>query len=167
MSLIAAMQFTAIATGVLALFAIVTAVFAFLAFRKQSQEVGLLLEQATREAEDRRRAQAAKVFVWVVEDLVSGSDLFVRMKNTSEQPVYDVEISATVMEPTRTVIPGGGPCMPGQEGAIVTSALGDDAATAPPVWLDVRDAARRRWRTTSRGELTELEPPTRVGSPTL
>ena len=62
MSLIAAAQLTAVATTILALFAIVTAVFAFLAFLKQSREVGLLQEQAAREARERRRAQAAKVF---------------------------------------------------------------------------------------------------------
>lgn len=160
MSLIAATQLTAVATGVLALFAIVTALFAILAFRKQSQEVGQLLKDAAREAEDRRRSQATKIFVWVVEDLGSGSGLFVHVKNTSKQPVYDVEISADGMEPTRTVIPGGGPCLPGQEGAVATSALGDDAAAAPPVQLDFRDATRRRWRTTSRGELIELGLPT-------
>ena len=38
---------TAVATGILALFAIVTAVFAILAFRKQSKEVALLQQQLT------------------------------------------------------------------------------------------------------------------------
>ncbi len=46
MSLIAATQITAVATAVLAAFAIVTAVFAFLAFRKQSAEVTILQQQA-------------------------------------------------------------------------------------------------------------------------
>jgi len=31
----------------------------------------------------------------------------------------------------------------------------DAAGIMPPVWLDFRDAAGQRWRTTSRGELTE------------
>jgi len=45
MSLIAATQITAVATGILAVFAIVTAVFAFLAFRKQSTKVAALQQQ--------------------------------------------------------------------------------------------------------------------------
>ncbi len=44
--LLVAMQITAVATAGLALFAAVPAVFAFLAFRKQSAEVGLLQQQA-------------------------------------------------------------------------------------------------------------------------
>jgi hypothetical protein len=156
MSLIAATQFTAVATGILALFAMIAAGLAFLAFRKQSKEVGLLLRQAAREAEDRRRAQAAKVFVWAVRDLASGSGMAVHVRNTSEQPVYDLEASwAGAAEPMRHVIPGGGPCMPGEKyPPFFTSALGDDAAAAPLVRLDFRDAAGLRWRTTSQGQLT-------------
>ena len=39
MSVIAAVQWTAVATIALAVFAVVTAVFAFLAYRKQSTEL--------------------------------------------------------------------------------------------------------------------------------
>jgi len=39
MSMIAAAQWTAVATIALAVFAVITAVFAFLAYRKQSKEV--------------------------------------------------------------------------------------------------------------------------------
>jgi hypothetical protein len=45
MSLIAAAQWTAVETIVLAVFAILTAVFAILAFRKQSVEVATLQQQ--------------------------------------------------------------------------------------------------------------------------
>jgi hypothetical protein len=55
---------TAVFTGVLAVGAIVTAVFAILAFRKQSTEVRILQEQAQRESEQRLRSQASRVFVW-------------------------------------------------------------------------------------------------------
>lgn len=91
-SLIAATQFTAIATGVLAAGAIITAIFAIMAFRTQSQEVGLLLKQAVREAEDRRRAQAAKVFV-AVGGLTPDMADEVRMHNSSDQPIYDLAVS--------------------------------------------------------------------------
>ncbi len=92
MSLIAAAQWTAVATIVLAVFAIVTAVFAFLAFRAQSSEVTTLrgqledqkelnpkqtpvlelqarelresIDERKRDAEDQRQSQANKVAAW-------------------------------------------------------------------------------------------------------
>lgn len=51
MSALVATQITAAATAVLALFAIVTGVFAVLAFRKQSAEVATLQQQATDQQE--------------------------------------------------------------------------------------------------------------------
>ena len=63
MSLEAATWVSAIATAVLAAFAIVTAWYAREAFRAQSQEVGLLLEQAKRDTDERRRAHASRVFL--------------------------------------------------------------------------------------------------------
>jgi hypothetical protein len=50
MSVLVATQITAIATAVLGVGAIVTAVFAFLAFRKQSAEVGILQQQTADQA---------------------------------------------------------------------------------------------------------------------
>lgn len=63
MSLIFATQLTAIATLALAVLALAVAAFAGLAFRKQSQEVALLLEQNKRDTDERFRAQAARVFL--------------------------------------------------------------------------------------------------------
>ena len=63
MSLIFATQLTDVATLALAASALAAAVLAGLAFRKQSQEVGLLLEQNRRDTEERHRAQAARVFL--------------------------------------------------------------------------------------------------------
>jgi heme exporter protein D len=54
---------TAIATAVLAVFAIVTAVFAFLAYRKQSQETDILIRESRRQARERRSDQASRVFI--------------------------------------------------------------------------------------------------------
>jgi hypothetical protein len=59
MSLIAATQWTAVATIVLATFAIVTAVFAILAFRKQSTEVTTLQKQF----DDQRKVNAEQAEV--------------------------------------------------------------------------------------------------------
>ena len=60
MSMIAAAQWTAVATIALAVFAVVTAVFAFLAYRKQSKELRASLEQHAREAAQRERGQDAQ-----------------------------------------------------------------------------------------------------------
>jgi hypothetical protein len=158
MSLIAATQFTAVATAVLALFAFVTAVFAFLAFRKQSKEVGLLQQQATREAGERRKAQAVQVFV-AVGGLTPDMTDEVRLVNSSGQPIYDLAASwADGAELQR--VPH---LMPGDVYPFFTAAPAD-AAAPPVVWLDFRDAAGLRWRTTSQGQLTGpqgLEPPAR------
>jgi len=90
--MLAATWFTAIATGLLAIFAVVTAWYARKAFREQSEEVRTLKEQLSdqralsmmqtpvlelqakelqeslaeriREAQARRRAQASQVFAW-------------------------------------------------------------------------------------------------------
>lgn len=109
---------TAIFTGILAAGAIVTAIFAILAFRKQSTEVGLLQKQAERDIDQRRRAQASRVFVWQeFEDdpeaversvIAAGAEVMtedtcpnesagkvwiiveVHIRNTSKQPIYDL-----------------------------------------------------------------------------
>jgi hypothetical protein len=89
MSLLGATILTAIATTVLAVGAIVTAVLAGLAFRKQSQEVGLLLEQNQRDADERRRTQAARVFLGVPAE---GDPVSPYVKNASEFRVYEVDV---------------------------------------------------------------------------
>ena len=155
MSLIFATQLTAVATAVLAVFAIVTAFYARQAFRKQSQEVSAIERQVKdqqeltrqqaellkiqsgrlelqgqqlddqrkasadqaevlklqadelreslaarqRAAEEQRKAQASKVFIVEAEGLSrppSGPPavpfVVARAVNSSDQPVYDVEI---------------------------------------------------------------------------
>jgi Na+/glutamate symporter len=91
MSLLVATWTGAVATVGLLIGAIVTSVFAIKAFRKQSEEVALLQAQVkdqqddrAREAEERRRAQAAKIFVTASPGL---SNIEIRMHNTSEQPI--------------------------------------------------------------------------------
>src|SRR6266567_3502640 len=90
-------EITAIATAVLAAFAIVTAVVAYMAFRRQTEEVAILQQQMkeqqevfAREARERHRAQASRVFI----SLESPEERSARFNvaNTSEQPVYDAEI---------------------------------------------------------------------------
>ena len=74
MSLIFATQLTAVATAILAGFAIVTAVFAFLAFRKQAQEVNdqaeMLKVQSTQLAEQQKLGERqAEVLALQASDL--------------------------------------------------------------------------------------------------
>jgi hypothetical protein len=147
MSLIAATQITAVATLALAVFAFVTAIFAFLAFRKQSQEVGMLRAEATRQASDRRKAQAAKVFV-ALGGLTPDMADEVRAHNTSGQPIYDLVVAwADGAELQR--VPH---LMPGEEYPFFTAP--PEGVESPVVWLDFRDAVGLRWRTTSQGHLT-------------
>ncbi len=81
---------TAVATVVLAVFAIVTAWYARKALLKQSEEVGLLLEQNKRDTDERRSSQAARVFLAAPRDGVDLVSPYVR--NASELPVYDAKI---------------------------------------------------------------------------
>jgi hypothetical protein len=110
--------FTAVATGVLAIFAAVTAVFARRAFNKQSEQlkdqqevnreqVGVLrlqsddlkesLVERKREADERRRAQAETVDVtWAAKKSTRGDERWPDMKslvtvtNGSRRPIRDV-----------------------------------------------------------------------------
>ncbi len=98
-------EITAIATAMLALFAVITAVLAGLAFRKQAREVGAVERQLELQRQqfgdqlaERHRAQASRIFMWNVLDIRSNSEgalpqgdvegVITYLKNTSEQPIY-------------------------------------------------------------------------------
>jgi hypothetical protein len=205
MSLIAATQVTAVATAVLAVFAIVTAVFAFLAFRKQSTEVTTLqrqfddqrkvndlqarelqesLAERRREAEERRRAQAARVYVIINvfprnkahpgNEYVAGRSarqpaIGVIVHNASDRPVYDVRIHYLTLPDC---------VQAGTEDSLGT--LGPQDRTAP-VQRDVpngpveqfiaiayfRDAAGLRWTVTPNGLLASVDAELRAGAPLI
>ena len=82
-------EITAIATAVLTVFAIVTAWYARKAFLKQSQEVAVLLEQNKSETTERRRAQAARIFIDAPRDKDLRGRAFV--KNASDFPILDAQ----------------------------------------------------------------------------
>lgn len=153
MSLIAATQITAAATAVLAIGAIVTAIFAFLAFRKQSQEVRLLQQQTARDMQRRRQDQAAHVFAFVDQRPLYGADDIrpaACLRNTSRQPIYRISLGwrATAEQSWPVLLPDSEHVIPG-----AGSTAADGTA---PVWAEFRDATGNRWRTTSTGEQTEL-----------
>jgi hypothetical protein len=155
MSLIAAAQITAVATAVLAAFAILTTVFAIRAFRKQAQEVAILEYQTKRDIEQRRRAQAAQVFTWVGERSVHDGEASrpaACVRNSSGQPVYDISVGwGRAGAETWPVL------LPGDENA-ARGAGSDVARGIVPIRIEFRDASGVRWRATSEGELTELPP---------
>lgn len=140
MSLLTATQITAVASAILAGGAIVTAIFAILAFGKQSKEVALLQQPAKRDIDERRRAQAAKVYLEVntrapAEVVQVDPDqpepeplpwLFTaKVINTSNLPIYKVTITwipagysakRTVgLIPAKDLVPGPSRLMPGKE----------------------------------------------------
>jgi hypothetical protein len=139
----------ALATAGLLIGAIVTAWYARKAFREQSKQVKLLQEQADRDIEQRRRAQAAKVFI-TVGGVPPHMPEEIRIFNTSEQPIYDLVAAYSGDNAELQRLPF---LMPGEHRFM--AGIQDAAGIMPPVWLDFRDAAGQHWRTTSRGELTE------------
>ncbi len=149
MSLLLATQITAVATAFLALFAIASAAFAFLAFRKQSQEVGLLLDRAHRD-------QAEHVYPWISEqEEVTGANereevTRANWKNTSEQPVYDIAVSwhGKVQLRRPALLP-----QRAYDKKIEGSSV---KGVTIPVEMEFRDAHGTWWRATNRGQLTEL-----------
>jgi hypothetical protein len=170
MSLIFATQLTAVGTAILAVFAVVTGVFAFLAFRKQSQEVRAIerqvhdqeeltrqqaellkvqsgqlelqrqqmdnqrqanarqaevlslqaielresLEQRQRDADERRRGQAANVTAWFHQATETAQSTRsapptpapwgARIRNASDLPIFDVRTFFHYIQETQ---PGG------------------------------------------------------------
>jgi hypothetical protein len=102
-------EITAIATAMLALFAVITAILAGLAFRKQAREVGAVERQLELQRKqfgdqlaERHRAQASRIFMWNMLDIRSRSEgalpqgdvrgVVTYVKNTSEQPIYGLII---------------------------------------------------------------------------
>lgn len=140
MSLIFATQLTAVATLALAVLALAAAVLASLAFWKQSQEVGLLLEQNKRDIDERRRSQAARVFLAAPVDPVQMVSPYAQ--NASDFPVYNAQI--WYLTPSGVSDPEDlGMIMPGTAGIATTPFSSRDALT--DTVLTFRDAEGLLW----------------------
>jgi hypothetical protein len=200
MSLIFATQLTAVATALLAAFAIVTAFYARQAFRKQSQEVSAIEQQVKDQRElteqqgellkvqsgqlelqrqqlddqraERRRAQASRVFIWTetgpdprltdaqIEKGVPWREtVTVRVKNTSDQPIYSAELvwddGSTPL--TEVAARSGAERLP-----VVLMPGSDVSETREPgletraVTMRFRDAAGITWLRGPEGDLVDL-----------
>ncbi len=134
-------EITAIATAILAVFAIVTAMFAFLAYRKQSQEVVTLVQQNEREADERRRSQAALVFIGVTPN--EAPPVRPYAQNASGLPVYDAQLWYFVSGLDLAGPDNLGLIMPGQTVAGSRDFTPGDALTK--TWLTFQDAAGALW----------------------
>jgi hypothetical protein len=142
-------EITAIATAVPAVGAIVTAVFAYLAYRKQSQEVVTLVQQNEREADERRRSQAALVFIGV--PLGEAHPVRPYAQNASGLPVYDAQLWYFVGSIN---LPDDlGLILPGQTVAGSRDFAARDALTK--TWLTFQDAAGTLWMREPTGVLKE------------
>jgi hypothetical protein len=178
---------TAIATIILAAGAIITAVLAFLAFRKQTAELVTLQEEAKvdrddrrREATDRRRERAAMVYLTVDFDqglrdnpevimIPRGPSVTVTVHNSGEQPVYDVRVhwvdassgvQAGAEDKLGTIAPLN------KENSGRTLPAGTTESPPIPV-AHFRDAAGVRWTVLDNGELDEVDPTHPAGAPII
>lgn len=80
---------TAIATVGLLAGAIFTVIYAVRAFRAQTAELGVLKAQRDRDNDERRRAQAARVFIGIAHD--PGRLVAPYAENASDFPVFDAQ----------------------------------------------------------------------------
>lgn len=154
MSLLVATWISAIATVALVIGAGVTAWYAIKAYRDQSKQTQLFRDQAIRDIEYRRRAQASRVFAWVEDRAYNGNSDDMRaaacIRDTSEQPVYDVALGLGEAQDKRWPV-----LMPGSEH--VRPGLGTAFADGQrPVWAEFRDSAGIRWRADAMGQVSEV-----------
>jgi hypothetical protein len=158
-------EITAIATVALAVFALAAAILATLAFLKQSREVRILEQQMqtqqgllAREALERHRAQAARVFIG---STLNNQDLWVpSVVNSSNLPVYDARLWYYDLFPDRKIRHDIGVVLPGETRSLVDAqGTGDISNPADmEVVLIFRDAAGATWMRQRDGTLTEHPP---------
>ena len=181
-------ELTTIATAVLAVGAIVTAVFAILAFRKQALEVGILQQQThehqqalEHEAIERHREQASRVWILVVPDdgisrrdfparrpdrdpatseTMKGTTLEAMVTNASEQqqPIYNAKLH-WYRGSEGYKTPEVLGAVPGYERTARSQSYPPGTdLTTCGAFLTFRDAAGYAWVRSPNGVLTEHQP---------
>lgn len=189
MSLIFATQLTAAATLALAVLALATAWYASRAYLAQSnqlqdqislnkEQTGVLelqareleesLAERKREREERRRAQASRVFIWqergpilagppaaLARGASGGGSVVAHVVNTSEQPIYDVMIGWFYGDNPENPIYLDKPIMPGAEERVTIAVPPKRAPEGYEATAHFRDAAKVNWRIWTDGRIEE------------
>jgi hypothetical protein len=134
----------------------------------QADELAQSLSDRTREADERRRAQAYRVYTW--EERVTrhrvgdepADEVTINVRNTSEQPIYEVRFSWRKQTPSGTVpvhqTLRAKPLMPGDEDSDTAPVPSDLASAKFDAVVIFRDRAGLQWRTRPDGVLDELRP---------
>jgi hypothetical protein len=137
----------------------------------QAEEFRQAAADPERDLQERRRAQAAMVYMWtapahVAVDGVGSPEMTLEayVRNTSPQPIYDVQFTWQIITADRRKIVGGTECeaplmplamssarAPRTPGVLVDRPYADAAVT-------FRDRAGVWWRTEPSGHLEELPP---------
>jgi len=119
----------------------------------QADELKLVAAERERETLAQRQAQAVRVYIWLSEEQIE-EGMFVHVRNTSDQPIYEVALQGT---------PDGGarlwmePLMPGKEVSCPYDWPEEVTTTGVPTpTLTFRDRAGVRWEVWSNGRLEEL-----------
>jgi hypothetical protein len=179
--MLVAAWFTAIATGMLAVFAVATAWYARKAFMAQSEEIGMIQQDRQRDAEERRWAQARRVYLDL--DMFVGNEarpstvdivgrsaaVTATMHNTGDRPVYDVRIHWVSLNP---------PAQAGVEDQLGTLGPHGRMDRERPVPDAVaieqfkpiayfRDAAGLRWTVTPNGYVAPVDQALVAGAPLI
>jgi len=167
MSVIFSGQLLAVATVVLAVFAIITAIVAGWAFKAQSRQLAVEFGERHREAEERRRAQAVQVYVWqrprtttYAVGSSASSTVEAYIVNSSRQPIFGVK--TRFMRVNSGVFWGGitnreAPLLPGDQdyaAALIPAGQVVDDLVAVSFF---RDRAGIQWATYADGRLSEVD----------
>lgn len=159
-SIIWATWITALATAGLLIGAYFTAKYAAKTFCEQADQVKLLQQQAERDIQERRRAQAAQVFIVITSGVPASPGVGVQVtaeaRNTSSQPVYDIAVEwRTNTGPFGNVMLK--PQLMPEETTLFTQTWTEaQGLHGLSIKIEFRDASGIHWRTNDRGELTEL-----------
>ena len=161
-------EITAIATAVLASFAIVTAIVAYMAFRRQTQELAILQQQTkeqqevlAREASDRRKAQAAQIFTGAPQATEQKPEIVPYAWNASALPVYDAQLWYPNWDSSPADPDNLGVILPGEKADGSSHDVFSNRETALSLEiLSFRDSAGIGWIRMPDGALIEQSGPT-------
>lgn len=151
---------TAIATVLLFIGAVVTAIYAIRAFRLQRQQLNEQLAEQRRAQANEVRAQANKVAAWLGEMDGDRSPRSAWIRNASDLPVYSVSVSFLDLDSGHKFAePQGLPVVGPSEFFELAVAQAAKRPSQPVVAVKFTDAAGRTWERDVFGNLAERETP--------